>query len=87
MLVYNLEYQFPLVEQQIYALFFADAGNAWMTGRQFSPVSFRRLYKSAGFGFRMVVPSLGMIGFDFGYGFDYPGKDKWRPHFQFGRPF
>ncbi|HVP36448.1 MAG TPA: BamA/TamA family outer membrane protein, partial [Terriglobales bacterium] len=87
MLVYNLEYQFPLVEQQIYGLFFADAGNAWMTGRQFSPVSFRRLYKSAGFGFRMVVPSLGMIGFDFGYGFDYPGKDKWRPHFQFGRPF
>ena len=87
MLVYNLEYQFPLVEQQIYALLFADAGNAWMTGRQFSPVSFGRLYKSAGFGFRMVVPSLGMIGFDFGYGFDYPGKDKWRPHFQFGRPF
>ena len=87
MLVYNLEYQFPLMEQQIYALLFADAGNAWMTGRQFSPVSFRRLYKSAGFGFRMVVPSLGMIGFDFGYGFDYPGKDKWRPHFQFGRPF
>jgi len=87
MLVYNLEYQFPLVEQQIYALLFADAGNAWMTGRQFSPVSFGRLYKSAGFGFRMVVPSLGMIGFDFGYGFDYSGKDKWRPHFQFGRPF
>jgi outer membrane protein insertion porin family len=87
MLVYNLEYQFPLVEQQIYALLFADAGNAWMTGRQFSPVSFGRLYKSAGFGFRMVVPSLGMIGFDFGYGFDYPGKDKWRPHFQFGKPF
>jgi len=87
MLVYNLEYQFPLVEQQIYALLFADAGNAWMIGRQFSPVSFRRLYKAAGFGFRMVVPSLGMIGFDFGYGFDYSGKDKWRPHFQFGRPF
>ncbi len=87
LLVYNLEYQFPLVEQQIYALLFADAGNAWMTGRQFSPVSFRRLKKSAGFGFRMVVPSLGTIGFDFGYGFDYTGKDKWRPHFQFGRPF
>jgi len=86
-LIYNLEYQYPVVAQQIYGLFFADAGNAWSAGRQFSPLSFRHLYKSAGFGFRMVVPNLGMIGFDFGYGFDYPGDNKWRPHFQFGRTF
>jgi outer membrane protein insertion porin family len=87
MLVYNLEYQYPIVAQQIYGLFFADAGNAWSSGRKFSPLSFRHLYKSAGFGFRMIIPNLGMIGFDFGYGFDYPGDNKWRPHFQFGRAF
>lgn len=86
-LVYNLEYQYPIVAQQIYGLFFVDAGNSWLCGRKFSPLSFRHLYKSAGFGFRMVVPNLGMIGFDFGYGFDYPGDNKWRPHFQFGRAF
>lgn len=87
MLVYNLEYQYPIVAQQIYGLFFVDAGNAWSCGRKFSPLSFRHLYKSAGFGFRMIIPNLGMIGFDFGYGFDYPGDNKWRPHFQFGRAF
>ncbi|MFH0931579.1 MAG: BamA/TamA family outer membrane protein, partial [Candidatus Zixiibacteriota bacterium] len=86
-LVYNLEYQYPIMEQQIYGLFFADAGNAWLSGRQISPLSFRHLKKSVGFGFRMIVPSLGMIGFDFGYGFDYPGGNKWRPHFQFGKSF
>ncbi|MCK4385182.1 MAG: outer membrane protein assembly factor BamA, partial [candidate division Zixibacteria bacterium] len=32
-LVYNIKYQFPIVEQQIYGLFFADAGNAWLSGR------------------------------------------------------
>ncbi|UCG94616.1 MAG: outer membrane protein assembly factor BamA, partial [Candidatus Aerophobus sp.] len=87
LLIYNLEYQYPIIAQQIYGLFFADAGNTWLTGRKFSPLSFRHLYKSVGFGFRMVVPNLGMIGFDFGYGFDYPGENKWRPHFQFGRTF
>ena len=87
MLVYNLEYQYPILAQQIYGLFFVDAGNAWPSGRSFSPLSFRNLYKSAGFGFRMVVPNLGMIGIDFGYGFDYTGDNKWRPHFQFGSAF
>ena len=86
-LVYNLEYLYPIMEQQIYGLFFADAGNAWLSGRQISPLSFRHLKKSIGFGFRMIVPNLGMIGFDFGYGFDYPGGNKWRPHFQFGKSF
>ncbi|MDH4223441.1 MAG: outer membrane protein assembly factor BamA [candidate division Zixibacteria bacterium] len=86
-LIYNLEYQYPIVSQQIYGLFFADAGNAWLAGRKVSPLSLRHFYKSVGFGFRMIVPNLGMIGFDFGYGFDYPGDNKWRPHFQFGRSF
>ncbi len=92
-LVYNLEYQFPVIKDQIYALTFFDAGNAWLAGYQIHP--FSDLKTSAGFGFRIAVPGLGTIGFDFGYGFTairnssgfvIDGK-KWRPHFQIGSTF
>jgi len=91
-LVYNIEYQFPLVEQQIYGLFLADAGNAWLSGRAIRPFALRHksnldLFRSAGIGARLVVPSMGIIGFDFAYGFDHLGKGEWRPHFQFGTTF
>jgi outer membrane protein insertion porin family len=92
-LIYNLEYQFPVVQDQVYALLFADAGNAWLAGYQIHP--FSDLKTSAGLGFRVAVPGLGTIGFDFGYGFTeiknslgqrIDGK-KWRPHFQIGSTF
>jgi outer membrane protein insertion porin family len=86
MLVYNAELQVPIVEQQIYALLFADAGNSWLAGYQISPFDKDKLYKSWGFGFRVVVPGVGVMGFDFGYGInaDDPG---WKPHFQVGTTF
>lgn len=92
-LIYNLEYQFPVVQDQVYALAFFDAGNAWLAGYQIHP--FSDLKTSAGLGFRVAVPGLGTIGFDFGYGFTeiknrlgqrIDGK-KWRPHFQIGSTF
>ncbi len=91
-LIYNIEYQYPLVEQQIYGLFFADAGNAWLSGRAIRPFALRHksdldLFRSAGLGVRLVVPGMGVIGFDFAYGFDHPEKGEWRPHFQFGTTF
>lgn len=96
-LVYNIEYQFPIVEQQIYALLLADLGNAWLTGRQIQPFAFKNLYKSLGFGVRLVVPGMGIIGFDMVYGFDYNSlgepdvkerdHGEWRPHFNFGTTF
>lgn len=91
-LVYNLEYQFPIVEQQIYGLFLADLGNAYLRGRDVQPMAFKNLYKSAGFGVRLMIPNMGMIGFDMAYGFDYPdplNRDhgEWRPHFNFGTSF
>ncbi len=93
MLIYNAEYQFPVVQDQVYALLFADAGNAWLAGYQIHP--FADLKTSAGLGFRVAVPGLGTIGFDFGYGFtavrDRNGNiidgKKWRPHFQIGSTF
>ena len=91
-LVYNVGYQFPIVEQQIYVLLFADAGNAWRSGRAIRPFALKHrsdldLFRSAGLGVRLVVPGMGVIGFDFAYGFDHPEKGEWRPHFQFGTTF
>ncbi|MCY3792019.1 MAG: BamA/TamA family outer membrane protein, partial [Gemmatimonadetes bacterium] len=86
MMVLNLEYRFPIAEQQVYGILFADAGNAWKTIPDLNPLDLRR---SLGFGFRVQTPMLGMIGFDFGYAFD-PEKDEeagWRTHFQFGPQF
>ncbi len=91
-LVYNLGLQYPLVEQQMYLLLFADAGNAWLSGRSIKPFALRHksdldLFRSLGLGVRLVIPGMGIIGFDFAYGFDHPEKGEWRPHFQFGTTF
>jgi outer membrane protein insertion porin family len=92
LLVYNLELQYPLVEQQMYFLLFADAGNAWLSGKAMRPLAIqhksdRDLFRSLGLGARLVIPGMGVIGFDFGYGFDGLDKGEWRPHFQFGTTF
>ena len=88
MMVLNLEYRFPIAEQQVYGILFADAGNAWETIPDLNPLDLRR---SLGFGFRVQTPMLGMIGFDFGYGFDRKEVDGapagWKTHFQFGPQF
>lgn len=83
-LIYNFELQFPLVEQQIYVLAFADAGAAWESKRDIK--MFSGLARGAGIGFRLVVPGVGVIGFDFGYAFDevYGETKGWKPHFQVG---
>ena len=88
MILANLEYRFPIAEQQVYGIIFADAGNAWETIPDLNPLKLRR---SLGFGFRVQTPMLGMIGFDFGYGFDREKVDgvpaSWNTHFQFGPQF
>jgi outer membrane protein insertion porin family len=88
MTIINLEYRFPLAQQQFYGLLFLDAGNSW---DWISSVDPRDLRRSAGFGFRVVTPMLGVIGFDFGYGFDRRKVDGfppgWTTHFQFGPRF
>jgi outer membrane protein insertion porin family len=87
MLVSNLELQFPIVKRQIYALAFFDAGNSWLLKDDVKPIS--SLYKSYGFGFRIAVPGIGTLGFDFGHPLDkVEGQDqKWKPHFQIGTTF
>lgn len=73
----------------IYGLLFAEAGNAWLNSSYIDPFSMR---KSAGAGIRLYLPMIGMLGIDFGYGFDnYDALGnrvgEWKPHFQFGKSY
>jgi len=53
----------------IYLLAFVEAGNTWIDKRAYSPFN---LHKSAGVGIRINLPMFGLLGFDWGYGFDPP---------------
>ena len=48
-------------------MFFFDAGNTWDLWKEIKPFD---LKMGAGIGFRMEIPLLGNIGFDYGYGFN-----------------
>jgi len=68
---------------------FAEAGNAWDRFRNFNPFILQR---SAGAGVRLMLPFMGLIGIDYGYGFDpVPGatelSHRGRFHFIFGQQF
>jgi outer membrane protein insertion porin family len=70
----------------IYGLVFAEAGNAWGRFRDFNPF---QLHRSAGFGVRIFLPMFGLLGLDWGYGFDEipgrPGDAGGRFHFSIGQ--
>ena len=87
MLVTNFELQIPIQKQQIYGLLFFDAGNSWLHRKDIKPLT--GLYKGVGVGFRIMIPGMGTMGFDFGYALDdYWGEGKgWKPHFQYGTTF
>jgi len=73
----------------IYLLAFAEGGNVY---ESMARADFFNLKRSAGLGARIQIMPIGMIGFDYGYGFDdvFPkdGKpDGWKFHFVFGRGY
>lgn len=72
----------------IYVLAFAEAGN---TFEDLPTADLFNLRKSAGIGARILINPIGLIGFDYGYGFDRKAVDgedpKWEFHFQFGKGF
>lgn len=90
MLKYTTELRIPIAPNPtIFALFFAEAGNSWIDFRRANPFAMKR---SVGIGARVFMPMIGIIGFDYGYGFDridaYGNPDpKWKMHFVFGRSF
>jgi outer membrane protein insertion porin family len=80
---FGVEVHFPLMLQAsttIYALAFAEAGNAWTSIKYFNPFSVKR---SAGAGVRIYLPMVGMMGIDWAYGFDYVQGEKGGSHFHF----
>ncbi len=89
MMKYTFELRVPISPNPtIFALAFAEAGNTWATLADADPYSMRR---SVGIGARVFMPMIGVLGFDYGYGFDIDpvtGKRSgWKPHFIFGRGF
>ncbi len=84
-IIYNFELNLTLKEQTAYIILFADAGNAYLSFENIKPL--KRLNRSVGFGFRVVIPFVGIMGFDFGFPFDGLERHKWKSHFQIGRGF
>ncbi|MBK9247105.1 MAG: outer membrane protein assembly factor BamA [Ignavibacteria bacterium] len=88
MMRHDLELRFALSlnPMPIYLLAFAEAGNVWNGLHQADPFDLKR---SAGLGVRLLLNPIGLLGFDYGYGFDPVGqvgeKSGWKFHFQFGR--
>lgn len=86
--IYNkstLELRYPLSlnpSATIYALAFVEAGNAWKEFKEFNPFGLKR---SAGIGVRVFLPMFGLLGLDWGYGFDeipgIPSANKGQFHF------
>lgn len=72
----------------LYVLAFAEAGNVY---ENINSTDFFNLRRSAGFGARILINPIGLIGFDLGYGFDRRAVDgddpSWIFHFQFGKGF
>ncbi|MFM8362449.1 MAG: outer membrane protein assembly factor BamA, partial [Haliscomenobacter sp.] len=71
---YTVELRYPLSlnpSSSIYLLTFLQGGNAWRSFRDFNPFDLKR---SAGFGMRVFLPMFGVLGFDYGIGFDKPGE-------------
>ena len=67
---YAMELRYPVTTGQaatIYVFVFGEAGNNWDNYQQFNPFN---VYKAAGFGARLFMPAFGLIGLNWGYGFD-----------------
>jgi outer membrane protein insertion porin family len=72
----------------MYALGFLEAGNAWDNFDNFNPFGVKR---SAGFGVRIMLPMIGMMGLDYGWGLDdisgKPDVNGGQFHFSIGQQF
>ena len=85
---YTMELRYPLSlnpQATIYALTFLEAGNCWLGFKNFNPFDVKR---SAGVGVRIYLPMFGLLGLDWGYGFDdvygTTGNNHSQFHFSIG---
>ena len=72
-----MELRYPVSLSQaatVYVLGFMEAGNNWNDINEFNPYDLKR---SAGVGVRIFMPAFGLLGLDWGYGFDpVPGEES-----------
>ena len=88
---YTVELRYPVIlkpSSQIYVLGFLEAGNGFSSWKDFSPFKVKR---SAGVGVRLYLPIVGMMGIDWGWGFDPAAGQSKRSgsqfHFVIGQNF
>ncbi|WP_298895974.1 POTRA domain-containing protein [uncultured Psychroserpens sp.] len=88
---FSLELRYPITlgaQAKIYALTFLEAGASFDNFRDYNPFNVNR---SAGAGIRIFMPAFGLLGIDFGYGFDaLPGqtvRNGLETHFIIGQQF
>ena len=72
----------------MYALAFLEAGNAWEDFDNFNPFGIKR---SVGIGVKIMLPMIGMMGLDYGWGLDEiignPDANGGQFHFSIGQNF
>ncbi len=91
-ITFELRYPISLNPQAtIYGLAFLESGRAWYQLKEYNPF---RMPRSAGIGLRANLPMFGLLGVDWGYGFDqvpepanYPSANKSQFHFVIGQQF
>ncbi len=88
---FTMELRFPISlnpSATVFPLVFLEAGKAWLSVEDMNPFE---IYRSAGMGVRIFLPMFGMIGLDWGYGFDEvlyrPGVNGANFHFLLGQQF
>ncbi|MBQ0788826.1 MAG: BamA/TamA family outer membrane protein, partial [Oceanihabitans sp.] len=89
---FSLELRYPITlkpSAKIYMLGFLEGGVSYNDFKDYNPFDLKR---SAGLGLRLFMPAFGLLGIDFGYGFDtVPGQGNqvsgWQTHFIIGQQF
>jgi outer membrane protein insertion porin family len=90
---FSLELRYPISLKptaSVFALSFLEAGNGFDDFKDYSPFDVKR---SAGIGVRVFMPAFGLLGIDFGYGFDTSNisntgqRSGWQTHFVIGQQF
>ena len=84
---FTIELRYPVILQPqstIFVLGFLEAGNCWSDIRNFNPFEVKR---SAGVGVRIFLPMIGLLGVDWGYGFDDTQYGGSQFHFVIGQQF
>ena len=84
---FTVELRYPVILQPqstIFVLAFLEGGNCWSDIRDFNPFQIKR---SAGVGVRIFLPMIGLLGVDWGYGFDDSAHGGSQFHFVIGQQF